>query len=79
MTNEVLIALLALVGTLVGSGGGVLLIKYRIEQLEKKLDKYSDNQEEYKERLVIVEQSTKSAHHRIDDVVNQLNIHERRD
>lgn len=83
MTNEVLIALLALVGTLVGSGSGILisnkLVNYRIEQLEKKIDKYSDSQEEIKERLVIVEQSTKSAHHRIDDVVSQLNIHERRE
>lgn len=83
MDNEVLIALLALVGTLVGSGSGILisnkLVNFRIEQLEKKIDKYADNQEEIKERLVVVEQSTKSAHHRIDDVVQQLNIHERRD
>lgn len=83
MSNEVLVALLALIGTLVGSGSGILiankLVNYRIEQLEKKIDKYSSNQDEIKERLVIVEQSTKSAHHRIDDVVNQLNIHERRE
>lgn len=83
MDNEVLIALLALVGTLVGSGSGILisnkLVNFRIEQLEKKIDKYADSQEEIKERLVVVEQSTKSAHHRIDDVVQQLNIHERRD
>ena len=83
MSNEVLIALLALIGTLVGSGSGILisnkLVNFRIEQLEKKIDKYADNQEEIRERLVVVEQSTKSAHHRIDDVVQQLNIHERRD
>lgn len=83
MSNDILIALLALVGTLVGSGSGILisnkLVNYRIEQLEKKIDKYADNQEELKERLVVVEQSTKSAHHRIDDVVQQLNIHERRE
>ena len=83
MSNEILIALLSLVGTIVGSGSGILisnkLVNYRIEQLEKKIDKYSDNQEELKERLVVVEQSTKSAHHRIDDVVSQLNIHERRE
>lgn len=30
------------------------------------------------ERMVVVEQSTKSAHHRIDDVVGQLKITERR-
>lgn len=83
MSNEILIALLSLVGTIVGSGSGILisnkLVNYRIEQLEKKIDKYSDNQEELRERLVVVEQSTKSAHHRIDDVVQQLNIHERRE
>ena len=83
MSNDILIALLALVGTLVGSGSGILisnkLVNYRIEQLEEKIDKYADNQEELKERLVVVEQSTKSAHHRIDDVVSQLNIHERRE
>ena len=41
MSNEVLIALLSLVGTIVGSGSGILisnkLVNYRIEQLEKKL------------------------------------------
>ena len=79
MSEGIWVALLALIGTLVGSGSGVLLIKYRIEQLEKKLDRYADHQEQIKERLVVVEQSTKSAHHRIDDVVQQLNIHERRD
>lgn len=30
------------------------------------------------ERMVVVEQSTKSAHHRLDDIVNQLKITERR-
>ena len=83
MQTEIWVALLALVGTLVGSGSGIMisnkLVNFRIEQLEKKIDKYADSQEEIKERLVVVEQSTKSAHHRIDDVVSQLNIHERRD
>ena len=51
----------------------------QISHVDTKIDKFSNNQEQIKERLVIVEQSTKSAHHRIDDVVQQLNIHERRD
>lgn len=51
----------------------------QISHVDTKIDKFSTNQEQIKERLVIVEQSTKSAHHRIDDVVQQLNIHERRD
>lgn len=51
----------------------------QIGHVDTKIDKYSTNQEDMKERLVVVEQSAKSAHHRIDDVVNQLNIHERRE
>lgn len=82
MSNEVLIAVLSCVGTIAGSITGILvsnrLSTYRIEQLEKKIDKYANNMDEIKERLVIVEQSTKSAHHRLDDVVAQLNIHENR-
>lgn len=83
MSETIIIALFSLIGTVVGSGAGILvankLTNYRIEQLEKKLDKYADSQDEIKERLVVVEQSAKSAHHRLDDVVQQLNIHERRD
>jgi len=82
MNTEILVALLALIGTLIGSGSGILiankLVNYRIEQLEKKIDKYSSNQDEFKERLVIVEQSAKSAHHRLDDITQQLKITERR-
>ena len=50
----------------------------QISHVDSKIDRFSTNQEEIKERLVVVEQSAKSAHHRIDDVVSQLNIHERR-
>lgn len=72
----------SLIGTIIGSLAGILvankLTNFRLEQLEKKLDKYADNQENFRERLVKVEESSKSAHHRIDDIVDQLNIHERR-
>lgn len=37
---------------------------YRIEQLEKKVDRHNN----LVERMVVVEQSTKSAHHRIDAI-----------
>jgi gas vesicle protein len=75
-------ALFSLIGTIIGSLAGILvankLTNFRLEQLEKKLDKYADNQENFRERLVKVEESSKSAHHRIDDIVDQLDIHERR-
>ena len=39
-------------------------VVYRISQLEKKVDKHNG----LVERMVVVEQSTKSAHHRIDEL-----------
>jgi chromosome segregation ATPase len=83
MNTEILVAVLSCVGTVAGSITGILvsnkLSNYRIEQLEKKIDHYANNMDEIKERLVVVEQSTKSAHKRLDDITNQLNIHERRE
>lgn len=82
MSSEMIVAVLSCIGTIAGSITGIIisnrLSNYRIEQLEKKIDKYATNQDDLKERLVIVEQSTKSAHHRIDDVVAQLKITEHR-
>lgn len=50
----------------------------QISHVDTKIDKFSSNQDKIKERLVIVEQSTKSAHHRIDDITAQLKITEHR-
>ena len=81
--TDVLIAFMSLVGTVIGSGAGILiankLSNYRIEQLEKKLDKYADTQDDLKIRVVKVEESAKSAHKRLDGLVNQLHITEIRD
>lgn len=45
MSSEVLVAILALIGTCVGSLGGILaankLVNYRLNQLEKKVDKHN--------------------------------------
>ena len=82
MSSDLIIAILSCLGTIAGSITGILvsnrLSNYRIEQLEKKIDKYANNMDEIKERLIIVEQSTKSAHNRLDDVVAQLKITEKR-
>ena len=82
MSDGIIIALLSLLGTVIGSFAGILvankLTNYRLEQLEKKFDKHADTQEELKIRIVKIEESTKSAHKRIDDITDQLNIHERR-
>lgn len=72
MNTEILVAGFSLVGTLVGSLTGIMtankLTTYRIEQLEKKVEKHNN----LAERMIIVEQSTKSAHHRLDEIVKEM-------
>lgn len=49
-----------------------------IESIDTKIDRYASSSDELRERLIIVEQSAKSAHHRLDDITTQLKITERR-
>ena len=46
----------------------------RIVELSQRVEKHNN----LIERMVVVEQSTKSAHHRLDDIVSQLKITEKR-
>ena len=66
--EDILLAVIAFAGTLVGTFGGILtanrLSNYRIEQLEKKVEKHNN----LVERMFSVESSVKSAHHRIDEL-----------
>jgi len=64
MIGEILIAILSVAGTLVGSFGGMKLTAYRIEQLEKKVDKHNH----FAERIPVVEEQVKVINHRIDDL-----------
>lgn len=41
MNDTIIVALLSFAGTCIGSFAGIKLIKYRIEQLEKKVDKHN--------------------------------------
>lgn len=63
MPDTVVVAVLSLLGTLIGSFGGTQLIKYRIEQLEKKVEKHNS----VVERTYLLEEKIKVANHRIDD------------
>ena len=76
MSTEIVVAGLSLLGTLGGSIIGILtanqLTKYRIEQLEKKVNKHNN----LVERMIVVEQSTKSAHHRIDEIFEEVHNNE---
>lgn len=60
----VIVGGLSLIGTLAGSFGGMKLMTYRIEQLEKKVEKHNN----YAVRVPILEEQMKVANHRIDDL-----------
>lgn len=68
MNDTVIVAIVSLFGTLAGTFGGILtsskLTNYRLEQLEKKVDKHNN----FAERIPVIEQSIKVANHRIDDL-----------
>lgn len=75
MNDTIIVALLSLCGTLAGTFGGILtankLTTYRIEQLEKKVDKHNHVVERMyalEERVTVTEEKIKVENHRIDDL-----------
>ncbi len=75
MSTEIIVALLSLVGTLVGSLLGVLasnkLTNYRIEQLEKKVQAHNnlvDRMYRVEETALLLDEKIKVANHRIEDL-----------
>lgn len=68
MQDTVVVAIMSLIGTLAGSFGGTQLIKYRIEQLEKKVEKHNS----VVERTFLLEEKMKVANHRIEDLEGKV-------
>lgn len=64
MQANIIIAICGCVGSIIGSFGGFRLISYRVEQLEKKVDKHNN----FAERLPVVEEQIKVINHRIGDL-----------
>lgn len=75
MTDTVIVAILSLIGTLGGSLLGILtankLTNYRLEQLEKKVDKHNSVIERVyilEKHEAVIDEEIKVANHRIDDL-----------
>ena len=75
MDDAVLVALLSLIGTIVGSFGGIItankIINYRLQQLEKKVEKHNQVIERVyllEKHEAVIEEEIKVANHRIDDL-----------
>ena len=75
MSDVVIVGLLSLLGTILGTVGGIIatnrLTTYRIEQLEKKVDKHNSLIErtfEIEQDIAVIQNDIKVANHRIDDL-----------
>lgn len=79
MSNELLVAIVGLIGSLCGSIIGVVgsakVLTYRVAQLEEKLKKQCENctvmdgrVDKLEEKQAVMEERIKAANHRIDNL-----------
>ena len=72
MTSEIIVGVLSLIGTLCGTFAGIItstkLTNYRIEQLEKKVEKHNS----VVERTAVIEDNLKSVWHTIDNIKEEV-------
>lgn len=80
LTEQIILAVLSFAGTLFGSLAGIFatskLSNYRIEQLEKKVDKHNNLIERVyliEQHEAVIENKLKTADHRISDLENEQN------
>lgn len=64
MIETIIVAVCGLLGTFIGSFSGMKLMSYRLEQLEKKVEKHNN----FAERLPVVEKEIKHIYHEIDEL-----------
>lgn len=68
MDKEIIVALVAMAGTLIGSFGGIVtsskLTSFRLDKLEEKVDKHNS----FAERIPVVEEKIRVINHRIEDM-----------
>lgn len=83
MPAEVITAALSLIGTLVGTLGGITLssnlTNYRIEQLEKKVEAHNNlikRTYELEKGFSVLDERLRVANHRIDDLEKEEGQHE---
>lgn len=72
MDSEIVVAVLGLVGTALGTFTGILtstkLSNYRIEQLEKRVEKHNS----VVERTALIEKDLKNVWHSIDEIKEEI-------
>lgn len=70
MSDVIIVALISLAGTALGTFSGILtsqkLSNYRIEQLEKEVKEHNN----YAKRMPVIEEQIKVINHRLTDLEN---------
>lgn len=75
MSDVIIVALIgglctafpSVIATILINNKSTAIMRYKIEDLTKKVEKHNN----VAERMAVVENSIKSAHHRIDDIVDK--------
>lgn len=69
--NDYIVSIVSMLGTCIGSLFGVIasarLTSFRLEALEKKVDKHNN----FAERIPVLENTVKSINHRINDITRE--------
>lgn len=77
MDNEIIVALVAMAGTLIGSFAGIItsskLTSFRLEKLEQKVDKHNS----FAERIPVVEEKIRSLYQRLDEMERMIDFENR--
>lgn len=72
MSNEIIVALVSMAGTVLGSFGGIItsskLTTYRLEKLEQKVDRHNS----FAERMPVIEEKIKVLNHRVEDIEREF-------
>lgn len=66
--GTIVVAVLSLIGTIIGSYSGMKLMSYRIEQLEKRVEKHNN----YAERIPVMEEKIENHDHRLDSLEKKI-------
>lgn len=64
MGDTIIVAVLSLIGTLIGSYSGFKLTEYRVQQLENRVAEHNN----FARRLPVVEEQIKVINHRLTDL-----------
>lgn len=64
MESTIIVSILSLLGTFIGSYSGFKLTEYRVQQLEKRVSEHNN----FARRLPVVEEQIKVINHRIEDL-----------